>query len=199
MLRRLPPGLTHEDVIRVVTEQADDEFERLGIEFENLWGRSLQLIDCQNLFCEVDKYARVVHPEYRGLSGRTRIKQRFTPLQRRLPQWYPPKWRIEVPLPTQTIEDTTETSIADLPSDVEPVLRDAGKNVGLFSRGHGDKPVLIYEQKGPDRILTTEDPAWPLVSTRRTRSCALGTRSARYVRSPHPPGPRCATPCRLLP
>ena len=33
------------------------EFERLGIRFRSLWGRRLQLIDCQNLFCEVDKYA----------------------------------------------------------------------------------------------------------------------------------------------
>ena len=29
------------------------------VEFRDLWGRPLQLIGCQNLFCEVDKYARV--------------------------------------------------------------------------------------------------------------------------------------------
>ena len=39
----------------------------------------MQLIDCQNLFCEVDKYARHAHPEVRGISGRTRIKQSYRP------------------------------------------------------------------------------------------------------------------------
>jgi len=60
--------------------------------FRNLWGRRLQLIDCQNLFCEVDKYARVRHPEVAGLSGRSRIKQVFEASSDRLSVWYPPKW-----------------------------------------------------------------------------------------------------------
>lgn len=87
-------GLDEADVIRAVTAQAEDEFSRLGLRFRSLWGRSLQLIDCQNIFCEVDKYARVVHPQYAGLSGRTRIKQKFVPRSKHLPQWYPPKWGI---------------------------------------------------------------------------------------------------------
>ena len=45
-----------------MAENQEDEFARRGIEFQTLWGRPLQLIDCQNLFCEVDKYARVYHP-----------------------------------------------------------------------------------------------------------------------------------------
>lgn len=90
-------GLHDADVIRAVTELADREFQRRGISFRNLWGRALQLIDCQNLFCEVGKYARAVHPEFSGESGRSRIKQRFTPRHEPLPQWYPPKWRLEVP------------------------------------------------------------------------------------------------------
>ena len=90
-------GLSEEDIIRAVTECADDEFARLGLQFDGLWGRPLQLIDCQNLFCEVDKYARVVHPEYSGASGRTRIKQKFEPRARSCPQWYPPKWNVQVP------------------------------------------------------------------------------------------------------
>jgi hypothetical protein len=57
-----------------------------------LWGRSLQLIDCQNLFCEVDKYARVYHPEIQGRSGRVRIKQHFRPTTTPIDYWYPPKW-----------------------------------------------------------------------------------------------------------
>lgn len=88
-------GLTDEDLIAVVAEIADVEFARQGLCFESLWGRKLQLIDCQNLFCEVDKYARVAHPEAAGSGGRTRIKQKFAPRSLRLPQWYPPKWKID--------------------------------------------------------------------------------------------------------
>lgn len=90
-------GLNEAELIRVVTERAGEEFARLGLEFETLWGRNLQLIDCQNLFCEVSKYARVVHPDVKGESGRTRIKQNFTPRWSPVPQWYPPKWGLRVP------------------------------------------------------------------------------------------------------
>lgn len=90
-------GLSDADIIRIVAERASAEFERLELTFQTLWGRPLQLIDCQNLFCEVDKYSRVVHPEFQGESGRTRIKQRFTARPEPLPQWYPPKWGLNVP------------------------------------------------------------------------------------------------------
>ena len=85
------------DVIRLVADLADNEFQRLGLDFQTLWGRRLQLVDCQNLFCEVDKYARVVHPNIKGLTGRSRIKQKFVPRPSPLPQWYPPKWGLKVP------------------------------------------------------------------------------------------------------
>lgn len=87
-------GLSDAELIRTVAERADEEFRRLGLSFEDLWGRPLQLVDCQNLFCEVDKYARVAHPDARGQSGRTRIKQRYTARPDPLPQWYPPKWNL---------------------------------------------------------------------------------------------------------
>jgi hypothetical protein len=90
-------GLSAAELIRVVAERADHEFDRLGLKFQNLWGRPLQLIDCQNLFCEVGKYARVVHPEFKGESGRTRIKQRFIRNPAPIPQWYPPKWGLQAP------------------------------------------------------------------------------------------------------
>ena len=87
-------GLSESDLIRVVTERQDEEFDRLGLRFRDLWGRQLKLIDCQNLFCEVSKYARVKHPEYEGLSKRTRIKQHFRPTVSPIQYWYPPKWGI---------------------------------------------------------------------------------------------------------
>jgi hypothetical protein len=86
-------GLDDAAVIAVMARIADQEFARLGFDFRKLAGkRPLQLIDCQNLFCETDKYARVAHPEFSGESGRTRIKQKFSAKSTELPQFYPPKW-----------------------------------------------------------------------------------------------------------
>lgn len=80
------------EIIRYMAEHQDSHFDRLGLEFDGLRGRPLQLVDCQNLFCEVDKYARVVHPDIPGHSGRSRIKQLFSPVHEPVPQWFPPKW-----------------------------------------------------------------------------------------------------------
>jgi hypothetical protein len=43
------------DVIRYMADHQEQHFHRLGLHFGGLRGRPLQLIDCQNLFCEVDK------------------------------------------------------------------------------------------------------------------------------------------------
>lgn len=81
-------------VIRYMADTQDEHFARLDLKFEGLRGRKLQLIDCQNLFCETDKYARVAHPEVSGISGRTRIKQKFRPSMQPLTASFPPKWGI---------------------------------------------------------------------------------------------------------
>jgi hypothetical protein len=83
-----------------MADRQEREFERLGLTFRSLFGRPLQLIDCQNLFCEVDKYSRVFHPDIEGRSGRTRIKQRFAPKAAPIQYWYPPKWGINESIPT---------------------------------------------------------------------------------------------------
>ena len=87
-------GLNEPEIIKIVAERQVDEFARLGLQFRTLFGRRLQLIDCQNLFCEVDKYARVAHPEFMGRTGRSRIKQKFAPIAKPIAFWYPPKWGI---------------------------------------------------------------------------------------------------------
>ncbi len=87
-------GLEEADVIRRTAEAQESEFERLGLEFETLWGRRLQLIDCQNLFCEISKYARVAYPHIGGSTGRTRIKQKYKFGGLPIEYWYPPKWGI---------------------------------------------------------------------------------------------------------
>ena len=89
-----PGGLNEPELIRLMADLQEQEVERLGLAFRSLWGRRLQLIDCQNLFCEVDKYARVAHPHIAGLTGRTRIKQRFRPTPTPIGLFYPPKWKL---------------------------------------------------------------------------------------------------------
>ena len=89
-----PGGLNEPELIRLMADLQEQEFERLGLDFESLWGRRLQLIDCQNLFCEVDKYARVAHPQIAGTTGRVRIKQKFDPIPDPIDLFYPPKWKL---------------------------------------------------------------------------------------------------------
>lgn len=80
------------DIIEFVQNRQDLEFERLGLTFRRLGNRPLQLIDCQNLFCEISKYSRVSHPEFPGVAGRTRIKQSFRQQGTLPPLFLPPKW-----------------------------------------------------------------------------------------------------------
>jgi hypothetical protein len=89
-----PGGLNEPELIRLMADLQEHEFERLGLSFQSLWGRRLQLIDCQNLFCEVDKYARVAHPQIAGKTGRVRIKQKFNPIPEQIDLFYPPKWKL---------------------------------------------------------------------------------------------------------
>lgn len=86
--------ISEEEVIRLVTDLQEQEFSQRGISFQWLGGRRLQLIDIQNIFCEIDKYARVRFPEVTGIANRLKIKQRFTPNSTAIAPWYPPKWGI---------------------------------------------------------------------------------------------------------
>ncbi|MGE5545326.1 MAG: nucleotide kinase domain-containing protein [Solirubrobacterales bacterium] len=82
------------DVIRYAKDQQETVCNKLGISFPDLWGHPLHLIDCQNLFCEVDKYARVKHPEFKGRSDRSRIKQIYRPSVGAIDYFFPVKWGI---------------------------------------------------------------------------------------------------------
>ncbi|MDI7230509.1 nucleotide kinase domain-containing protein [Leptospira santarosai] len=86
-----------EDIIRMITENQEVEFERLRLSFRGLWGRKLQLIDCQNIFCEVDKYARLVYPRIKGYSNRIRIKQKYIYSKKESIDFcFPRKWNIDI-------------------------------------------------------------------------------------------------------
>ena len=80
------------DIIRMVAHIQQHEFNVRGLDFQTLWGRPLQLIDIQNLFCEISKYARVAHPEVRGKNDRTNIKAKHTGERELDFPFYPPKW-----------------------------------------------------------------------------------------------------------
>lgn len=87
-------GYSENEIIEFMVEDQVQAFRRFDIDFRSLWGRPLQLIDCQNLFCEVDKYSRVAHPEFNGIRDRKRIKQKYSAHPEKLSYWYPPKWNI---------------------------------------------------------------------------------------------------------
>lgn len=82
------------DIIKYVAYNQEKEFKRLDLNFVPLRGRPLQLIDCQNLFCEFDKYSRVKFPNKEGISGRKRIKQLFIENKNKIEFIYPPKWNL---------------------------------------------------------------------------------------------------------
>lgn len=85
---------TYEDIIKYMTENQEEELERLNLKFKTLWGRKMHLIDCQNLFCETDKYARVAFPDCnKNIKGK-RIKQKFIAKTQPIDYFYPPKWGI---------------------------------------------------------------------------------------------------------
>ena len=94
-------GLNEAEMIRYVADRQEQEFARLGLTFRDLGGRPLQLIDIQNLFCEVSKYARVRHPDISGISTRKRIKQIYRQSLEPISYWYPPKWGINHMFPSQ--------------------------------------------------------------------------------------------------
>ena len=85
-------GKNYEDVIKWMCEHQENEFKRLGLNFKKIGNRPLQYIDCQNLFCEVDKYCREANPNLK--SNRTRIKKKYKPKSGNIEYLYPPKWSI---------------------------------------------------------------------------------------------------------
>lgn len=87
-------GIGPAEAIMYMVEHQDEEFARLGLSFQNLGGRTLQAIDCQGLFCEVDKYCRVKFPDIK--SNRTKIKASFQPISAPIDYVFPPKWNIEL-------------------------------------------------------------------------------------------------------
>ena len=114
-------GKSYADVIYWMTENQENEFQRLGLNFKSLWGRPLQAIDCQNLFCETDKYCRAAFPDLK--SNRKKIKAKFTATPQPIDYFYPPKWCIN--------DQVQETLDQRLPPLEIPNLQDNGQQLSL--------------------------------------------------------------------
>lgn len=83
-----------EYIIRWMQDEQSKAFLERGLDFRGLFGRPLQLIDCQGLFCELDKYTRVFSPDLK--SNRVRIKTKFTESVKPYDLFLPPKWEIKI-------------------------------------------------------------------------------------------------------
>ena len=84
--------MSNEDIIKYMYDHQDEEFKRLDLNFKKLGNRPLQLIDCQNIFCELDKYCRQALPDLK--SNRTKIKKKYVSKQDKINYIYPEKWGI---------------------------------------------------------------------------------------------------------
>ena len=99
------------DIILWMVQHQEGEFNRLGFNFNGLWGRPLHAIDCQGLFCELDKYCREATPEL--MSARKRIKARFLPATEPIQLFFPPKWGINERLPHHEVLGQKEVNLRE--------------------------------------------------------------------------------------
>lgn len=128
------------DVIRYVVDSQEEHCERLGLSFPGLFGRRLHLIDAQNLFCEIGKYARVRYPTVAGVSGRSRIKQRFTPKSKPTVPVFPTRWDLVPVVPEgQSVVDDRQCPSVEI---------------------NGDNPAIAVA-KVPPRGVARQDRALP--------------------------------------
>ena len=85
------------ELIRWATYRQDEEFLKRNLNWQDLHGRKMQLIDVQNVFCEVDKYTRIAEPSLDKLGLNKRIKQYYRPANVAMIAKFPPKWQL-IPL-----------------------------------------------------------------------------------------------------
>ena len=80
-------------IMRHLCETQDEQFKRLALSFSGLGPDHLKLdlADIEHSICEVDKYARIRHPELTGLHGRKEMKKRYDPSSRPFPEMAIPK------------------------------------------------------------------------------------------------------------
>lgn len=83
----------YEDIIKMVQMNQDEEFKKRNLVFQKIGHRELQLIDIQNLFCEIDKYTR----EANASNGdKKRIKQKYRENINEIKYTFPNKWQLDI-------------------------------------------------------------------------------------------------------
>lgn len=92
---RPDPNWAAADLIRWTASRQEDEFSARQLAWTSLGGRRLQLVDIQNIFCEVDKYTRLARPELAELAPGQRPKQRYRPDSRPISARFPAKWQLK--------------------------------------------------------------------------------------------------------
>ncbi|MCL1929635.1 putative DNA base hypermodification protein [Candidatus Saccharibacteria bacterium] len=86
-------GYTESGIIKYMYDNQEKEFKRLGLDFQKIGDRPLQYIDCQNIFCELDKYCRQALPGLK--SNRTKIKKKYVAKKEKIEFIYPAKWKTD--------------------------------------------------------------------------------------------------------
>ncbi|KAF8642931.1 hypothetical protein AX16_009319 [Volvariella volvacea WC 439] len=83
--RRDIPGF-EVDVMRWLAQHQQEHFERLGLDFSGLGPDHLpmELPDIEHTLCEVDKYSRLAHPQFKG--RRTEMRRAYEPPRREVPE-----------------------------------------------------------------------------------------------------------------
>jgi len=93
-LKKNPP----DEIITYMADHQEDGFRRFGYPFQRIGNRPLQLIDIQNVFCELDKYTRVTTKDGKieFLEEGKRIKNTFEANPAPIEYFYPPKWGVKL-------------------------------------------------------------------------------------------------------
>lgn len=89
-------NITESDYVKIIHKMQESQysaFKEYNLDFKFIGKRSLQLIDCQNIFCELDKYLRVKHPELK--SNRKKIKCIYKKKTEEIEYEFPKKWGIK--------------------------------------------------------------------------------------------------------
>lgn len=82
-----------EEAVWWMYDHQEEEFAKRGYKFRKLGNkRKMQPIDCQNVFCETDKYCRVAHPEL--VTACSEIKNTYGGKRPPIEFFYPPKWKL---------------------------------------------------------------------------------------------------------
>jgi hypothetical protein len=126
------------DVISWMVDRQADEFAKRNLPFTGLWGRPLQAIDCQGLFCEVDKYCREAVPSLS--SARVRIKTRFKAASIPLTLMFPPKWGINDLIPKRPVLGPDQSADGPASLQKQRAARSPVLLKGLSPANTGDAP-----------------------------------------------------------